>query len=205
MFNSKNKKWLCKCNVSPERCRTTPKKLDYFLVSNRWRSCVVNTKTDWEPSAHRFGKEFDHILLWITWSWRTRKEKMTVSKDFKAMTKKNWAELNDMIAVNLKKHDEKKPTGMRHAEVKVTINERLNRMNNCIQDVTQSCVPTKKRLSTIKREVSDRTHSLYKARTQKFGTITAQGGTSTKHLRKRWNRRIRDANLADYNTWLEAW
>ena len=39
-----------------------PKKLDYFLVSNRWKSSVINSSTNWAPSVHRFGKVFDHAL-----------------------------------------------------------------------------------------------------------------------------------------------
>ena len=77
-------------------------------------------------------------------------------------------------------------------------------MNTCIQAAIQSCVPNKKRLSVIKREISDRTRRLYEARAQKFSDITAQGGNVSKQLRKRWHRRIRDANLRDYNTWLEG-
>ena len=75
-------------------------------------------------------------------------------------------------------------------------------MNKCIQDAIASHVPPKKRLSQVKREVSERTRRLYEARTQKFSAISSQGGTPSARLRKRWNRKIRDANLADYNTWL---
>ena len=65
-------------------------------------------------------------------------------------------------------------------------------------------VPNKKRLSEVKRAPSDTTRSLYKARAQKFSAIAAQGVTVSKTLRKKWNRKIRDANLQDYNAWLET-
>ena len=55
-----------------------------------------------------------------------------------------------------------------------------------------------------KRATSDETRRLYEARAQKFSTIIEQGGTVTAQLRKRWNRKIRDANLRDYNTWLDG-
>ena len=42
----------------------------------------------------------------------------------------------------------------------------------------------------------------YEERAQTFSAITTQGGTVTPRLRKRWNRKIRDSNLEDYNEWL---
>ena len=75
-------------------------------------------------------------------------------------------------------------------------------MNTCLQQAIAVNVPNKKRLSTIKREPSARTRALYEARAQKFSAITAQGGTVTRQLRKRWNKKICKANLDDYNTWL---
>lgn len=63
-------------------------------------------------------------------------------------------------------------------------------------------MPNKKRLNAIKRAPSERTKSLYTARAHKFSAIIAAGGTITKQLRKRWNRKIARANLKDYNDWL---
>ena len=76
-------------------------------------------------------------------------------------------------------------------------------MNTCLQRAIEKNVPTKKRLSSIKRAPSERTRALYEARAQKYSSIAAQGGTITKQLRKRWNRKICKANLDDYNEWLK--
>ena len=76
-------------------------------------------------------------------------------------------------------------------------------MNTCIQAAIQKCVPVKKRLATVKRATSDQTRKLYEVRAQKFSAITEQGGRITAQLRKRWNKKIRDANLRDYNAWLD--
>ena len=64
------------CNATYLQKDTTrrPKKLDYFMVSNRWKSCVTNSSTDWAPAVHRFGKMFDHCLLKISWKWRVNKD-----------------------------------------------------------------------------------------------------------------------------------
>ena len=62
--------------------------------------------------------------------------------------------------------------------------------------------PRQKRLDVTKREPSERTRALYDAREQKFSHMDSQGGTVSRQLRKRWNRKIKNANLRDYNEWL---
>ena len=205
MFNQKKKR-VCNATWLQKDVSLRPKKLDYFLVSNRWRSCVSNSKACWAPSVHRFGRAFDHSLLQVSWKWRVKKERLVPAKDFKAMTDEKWSELNEIIADNLLKHKESNTAS--HAEcasqAESSPDSHLTRMNTCIQAAIQTCVPSKKRLSDVKRETSERTRQIYEARAQKFSKIAEQGGTVTKQLRKRWNRKIRDANLRDYNDWLDS-
>ena len=104
MFTQKKKR-LCNATWLQKDSSLRPKKLDYFLVSNRWRSCVINSKTSWAPSIHRFGRAFDHSLLQIQWSWRIKKEKIEPAKDFKAMTQELWSELNEEIKKRLDMHN----------------------------------------------------------------------------------------------------
>lgn len=61
----KQRKLVCNTTYLQKDKSFRPKKLDYFLVSNRWKSCVTKSSTDWVPSLHRFGKVFDHSLLRI--------------------------------------------------------------------------------------------------------------------------------------------
>ena len=202
MFNQ-SKKRVCNATAATWLQKDTnlrPIKLDYFLVSNRWRSCVTNSKTSWAPSIHRFGRAFDHSLLQIEWKWRIKQDKLIPAKDFKVMTDAQWSELDEGIKQSLADH---KST---HSDPKFdnSPDDRLTRMNSCIQGDIQKCVPNKKRLSTIKRATSEVTRNIYEARARKFSHIVEQGGTITKQLRKRWNRKIRDANLRDYNAWLDG-
>ena len=150
MFNKDKKKRVCNAIYLRKDNTQRPKKLDYFLVSNRWRSCVTNSKTNWAPSVHRFGKEFDHSLLQITWAWRVKKEKKSATKDFQSMTRANWAELNDKIVSNLSQHTEDRPTNQA-SDIKADTHNCLKRMNTCIQAAIQSCVPNKKRLSACNK------------------------------------------------------
>ena len=198
MFAGGKKKRVCNATYLQKDVQLRPKKLDYFLVSNRWKSCVRSSSTCWAPAVHRFGKAFDHSLLRMSWTWRVKKAKMAVQRDFKAMSKDAWQTLGKEIEQNLSTHAPLKhlPDNNDH------IDERLRRMNSCVQKAIEKCVPTKKRLQDIKRNTSEATRKLYEVRTAKFSAIVAQGGKVSPKMRKRWNRKIRDANLADYNDWL---
>ena len=198
MFGKNKKKRICNATYLQKDMQLRPKKLDYFLVSNRWKSCIRNSTTTWTPSEHRFGKPFDHSLLQTTWSWRITKEKMAIRRDFKAMTNEAWAMLDEEIAKNLQQS-----APLKHCPDKKHIDAKLHRMNSSVQKAIETCVPAKKRLSEIKRNTSDVTRKLYETRARKFSEIEAKGGKVSATLRKRWHRKIRDANLADYNAWLQ--
>ena len=65
---------ICNATYLQKDVELRPKKLDYFPVSNRWKSSVLNPRTNWGPSVHRFGRSFDHRMLQITWKWRVTQE-----------------------------------------------------------------------------------------------------------------------------------
>ena len=116
------------------------------------------------------------------------------------MTSELWSELNDEIENKLKTHK------LDHPDPKFenSPDDRLTRMNSYIQGAIQKCVPSEQRLSTIKRTTSEATIILYEARAQKFIHMVEQKKAVTKQLLKRWNGKIRDANLSDYNVWLDG-
>ena len=203
MFDQETKKRVCNATYLQKDGQLRPKKLDYFLVSNRWKSCVLDSKTNWVPSIHRFGKAFDHGLLSIKWKWRVKTDKSLVAKDFKSMQNEDWHRFDEKLSEKLQSSSVQAEKNENEITTKC-IDAQLKRMNNCIRSTIQECVANKKRLNDIKREISDRTRNLYEQRAAKFSKITAQGGTVSKQLRKRWNRRIKEANLADYNTWLKS-
>ena len=86
-----------------------------------------------------------------------------------------------------------------NAHLHLHLDEKLSRMNTYVQAAIEFSVPAKNRLSAIKRNTSDAsTRKLYEVRSRKFSEIEAQGGTVSPTLRKRWHRKIRETNLADY-------
>ena len=199
MFCSQGKR-LCNATYLQKDSSKRPKKLDYFMVSNRWRSCVTNSVTKWAPSIHRFGRAFDHALLQIDWKWRLKADKRTPAKDYKGMTKENWEQLGERIKDNLQRTAVQKDTG---GQTNEEIQERVERMNAAISDAVRDCVPDKDNKARGRRRVSERTRKLYEQRAQRFSKIVAQGGEVTKSMRKRWQRKICNSNLEDYNSWLE--
>ena len=62
------KKRICNATYVSKHEDARPKKLDYFLVSKRWLSSVTSSAVKWSSSRFRFGVQFDHALLAITWS-----------------------------------------------------------------------------------------------------------------------------------------
>ena len=139
MFGPEKRRRVCNATWLQKDKSLRPKKLDYFLVSNRWKSCVKNSATNWAPSFHRFGEAFDHSMLQISWTWRIRNEKRVVTKNFKAMSSENWQQLDNEIGKNLRDtelHQEQNSDA--------GTDERLHRMNTCIKDAIDKCVPCKK-------------------------------------------------------------
>ena len=200
----KQRKRVCNATYLQKDKSFRPKKLDYFLISNRWKSNVTNSRTDWAPSLHRFGKAFDHSLLRIDWRWRIRCDKRPVSKDFRAMDESAWCALNNEITTQLNSA-EGAAYDMTKAEMEAApgVDAALDYMNKSIGKAIEKCVPNKSKSTEIKRRVSDKTRTLYEERTRRFSAITAQGGKISKSMRRRWNEKIKRANLADYNDWVE--
>ena len=60
------------------------KQIDHILVSNRWKTGVLDCRPKWAPSIHRSlnGKKSDHALLECKWKWRMRLIKTKPAKDF---------------------------------------------------------------------------------------------------------------------------
>ena len=72
-WGAEGRKRLCNASYLQKDATRRPTKLDYICVTNRWKSMMMNVKTRWGPSEHRFGKKFDHGFLSVMWHWKTRR------------------------------------------------------------------------------------------------------------------------------------
>ena len=64
-------------------------------------------------------------------------------------------------------------------------------------------VPERSKSVDIKRRVSDKTRVIYEERTKRFSAIAAKGNKVSRSARRRWNDKIKKANLEDYNNWVD--
>ena len=139
MFGQDKRMRICNASYLQKDTDLRPKKLDYFLVSNRWRSCVINSKTNWAPAVHLFGKTFDHSLIKITWKWRVKSEKTPLTKDFKGMQAEDWKKFNSHLARHLQEPQAMPPQDpCKNSQIE----ERLSRMNSCIRKTIEEWMRT---------------------------------------------------------------
>ena len=101
-FRPRRKLWdgkLRRCNATylPKHEGRRPTKLDYVLVSNRWKSMAINSCVQWGASIHRFGETFDHGLLNVRWAWKLRAPKRTSRPDYQSMRQCDWAKFDDTL------------------------------------------------------------------------------------------------------------
>ena len=78
-----------------------PRKLNYFLVSNRWKSSVISSKVQWSASHFHFNSHFDHELVTITWKWKVYRPVSTVRLDQAAMSSVMWREFDEQSSKGL--------------------------------------------------------------------------------------------------------
>ena len=78
-----------------------PRKLDYIIVSNRWKGMIKNVRTKWGPSIHRFGLKYDHGMLSAKWRWKTKKTQRFETADYNAMTDQSWREFDKDLRIRI--------------------------------------------------------------------------------------------------------
>ena len=109
-FMPKRKRWgknsrgrRCNATYLPNHTERRPTKIDYFFVSNRWKSSPSASKVKWGTSMHRFGTKFDHGLLSLQWAWRVRNVKAQRKPDFTQMTTAKWLQFDDFLKKKTRK------------------------------------------------------------------------------------------------------
>ena len=193
--NGKRKR-LCNATYLAKHTDRRPRKLDYFLVSNRWRSSVTNSKVRWGPALHRFGEKYDHGLLSITWAWRLRKQSTTPRPDFSSMSPEAWTKFDTTL------HEKLIQICDKPVEVtKTSMGAHYNNVTECIRQTIAETVPPKKRQNYNGRVVSERTKKLYDERIRDFSS----GRKITKADRQAWNKVLSASSKKDYDEWIERW
>ena len=148
---------------------------------------VMNVETRWGPSIHRFGHQFDHALVSVTWRWRTKKTQKTRRPDFTAMSKECWAAFDDDLRIKLsertrERYSTKEADTSNPERSNDTGNEReYTRLARAIKETIDKVVPDKTWNKKNGRIVSDETKALYEKRARQY-----QKEKPTKEARKKW-------------------
>ena len=117
------------------------------------------------------------------------------------MKEADWCALNNEITSQLES-----PDGAIYdfnedeLDGKSGVDAALSYMNVCISKAVEKYVPNRCESTSVKRRVSCTTRALYEKRASLFSAVDAKGDKISKSMRARWNKRIKQTNLSDYNT-----
>ena len=189
-------------NGKKRRCNATyvakhegrrPRKLDYFLVSNRWQSSVIHSAVKWSSANFRFGKKFDHGLLKVKWAWRLKTVKQAPRYDYKVMTNEDWEKFDKELEDKLKDGDQ-------NVEVSISGMEKhyAHLSDSVVAAAEVAIKKEEKKRKYNGREMSEQTKRLHDLRTRDFNS----GRKITKDDRARWNKVINEACMKDYEDWV---
>ena len=177
------------------------RQLDYILVSTRWKSCVRNCKVKWRPSMHRdrHGHRNDHGLVECSWKWRIRATKRTTVKDFGGLYVQEVDEEGKPIENKLlTAFEEAMEEKLQDLKFSKTENAALifEKMQAAIHFAVETVLPTKVKTRRIRREVSEKTKSLFEKRTGMNGSEQ-----EFKHIQAE----IAASSLGDFKSWVTKW
>ena len=191
---------VCNATYIPKHQGARPKKLDYFLVSNRWVSSVTRASVKWSSSRFRFGIKFDHALLAITWKWKVRAPNRQEKPDFRAMTEERWVEFDDTLKKILIR--DLQPV---HMDVdpcsKASMFDQYGHLAASIEETIDRVVPKTKRQKFLGRASSPTTQALRAERIRDFSS----GRKIEKSDRAAWNKVLAKAGKRDYESWVQGW
>ena len=193
LWPNQTRKRLCNATYMPKHKGRRPTKLDYFLVSQRWKGMATAVKTKWGTSQHLFGTKFDHCLLSLEWAWRVRVSKSSPKPDFERMTHEMWQEFDARLEERLRQLPQAVETSAQ------AMGDHYDRMTDCVRATIKEVVPPKQPRKYNGRTVSEKTKRLYDLRVRDF----ASGRNITKSDRAAWNKTLSKAAMNDYKQWVE--
>ena len=174
-WGPKKRKHICNATYLQKDKERRPTKLDYFCVSNRWKSMVINAKVRWGPSLHRFGQKFDHGFLITTWRWRTKREKRSSRPNFSAMDNQSWRNFDQTLQIKLQEEtvtvNQPRVTNAESVTILCGLQRRrvdYDRISTCVQETIQETVPKQKKVKKNGRTVSEETRALFEERKRAF-------------------------------------
>ena len=176
------------------------KQLDYILISNRRKSCVTNCRPRWAPSRHRdlHGHSNDHALLECTWRWRLRKVKTNPVRDYTPLyapptVDEHGNPVANALLTTFETSLRDKLAALKYSKDSDTSGAMYEKFCAAVTHAAETTLPLRIRTKGIKREVSERTKTLFEKRTNMQGT---------KEQYEEVQRLIKTSSLQDYEQWV---
>ena len=141
---------------------------------------IQNCRTRWGPSIHRdlHGENNDHALLECVWKWRIRNVKTRTRKDFSCLyTQKRDTHGNPKKTVCMQKFEatvESKLTELNYNAMNDSTSTMYEKICTAIHSAMETHLPTRRRGTSVRRRVSERTKALFKHRSALCKTATQE-------------------------------
>ena len=177
------------------------RQLDYALVSSRWKSYVVSCRPKWAPSIRRslHGDKSDHALVECMWTWRVRTEKKKKCKDFSVLYAQETDEQGKPV-LNKAMQQFEEVVKQKSEELGFGLADTTAAMYailcKAIQHAVDTVLSDTVRKNGVRRDVSEKTQSLFDERTKLRGQGTQEQYDSVQS-------RIKESSLADFQGWVD--
>ena len=174
--------------------------LDYIMVSQRWRSSVVDAGVRWGPSEHRnINGRADHGLVYGRWSWRLRSQKKRPAKDFSVLSKSTSTK-NIQLRKQFDESIRQKVQELTDATTSNSLDIQYSNMSQSINHAIQTVLPNKEKGNFFSRGISERTRNLFEERTRR-GRATKR--KYTRQEQKDLQKKIKQSSLEDFLAWVD--
>ena len=141
--------------------------IDYIMVSSRWATSVRASHVKWGISIQRWGRKYDHGLVYCKFRTRIRSHKRMPPKlDFSKLKSDPLVQeaFEQKVQSNLStmRYDTSSPA------------ESLSSLTKSINTAASAVIPKRSNLSLRRRHISSRTRELYKHRQNKFDSMSKE-------------------------------
>ena len=163
-----------------------PSQIDYVLVSNRWATAFRDCKVKWGLSIKRWGRIYDHGVISCSFMSRVRSEKAQKRIDFSTLR------TDETVRASF---ESEMKSSLSPASTPATAAELYSNLRTAVHSAASKTLPIRKPVPIRKRNVSDRTRTLYEERQRRYEMMDV-------NQRKSINRDITNSCREDYREYV---
>ena len=155
-----------------------PSQIDYIVVSSRWASSVVDSKVKWGVTCQRWGRHYDHGLVYCVLKLRIRSNsRRTPIRDFSKLRSDASlrATFDNCVQAKL----------LSNSNNADDPEKSLSSLQKSVTEAADAVLPPRRSTRLRKRHVSKRTKDLHQEREQNFHVMsTTERKDATKSIWK---------------------